>query len=127
MRKINIGGQEYVLRMDLYTVELLEEEFGSLKAALSEFFEGKKKIAVTRKLFAALANSGRSWEGKTEDVTGDALKHCSMMDMMQITEAIKQTVNDGMHAETLGGEADDQVRDVYLAEIEAEENKKKEE
>ena len=118
MVKLKIGEKEYGLRLDMYAMEQIEEEFGTMQ----EMFEkiqsrGSKSI---QKIFRILANAELAYEGKEETVTGDELKRLKVSAMAGIGKAIRAAVEEGMKSETTeGAEADDEVFDVYLAEIEA--------
>lgn len=118
MVKLKIGEQEYGLRMDMYAMEMIEDEFGGM----DELFKGMEKTSakMVRKLFRILANAALAYEGKPETVTGDEMKQLRLSALNGISVAIRAAIDEGMKAETVGGEkADDEVYDVYLAEIEA--------
>ena len=118
MASIKIKGKEYGLRFDLYAMEQIEEEFGSVKDAFAEFQTGKM-LKATRKLFKILANSHLSYIGQPETVTGDEIKHEGMDFVKEIAEAVKEAIAEGSKSETTNGnEADDEKHDVYLEEIE---------
>ena len=117
MAKVVIGGKTYGLRFDMYAMEQIEEEFGNVQNAFNALREGKQ-IKSTRALFKILANSHLSFCGEEETVTGDEIKHAGMKEVMIISEAIKTAIADGSKSETTGGnEADDNVHDVYLEQI----------
>ena len=121
MASIKINGKEYGLRFDLYAMEQVEETFGSVKKAFDALREGKQ-LKTTRLLFKILANSYLSFNGQEETVTGDEIKHADMNMVMLISEAVKAAIAEGSKSETTGGnEADDEVHDMYLEQIEAEE------
>ena len=118
MIKLKVGEQEYGLRMDLYAMEQIEEEFGGLKEMFEKLQGGSSK--AIRSLFRILANAQLAYEGKEETVTGDELKHLKVAAVAGIGNAVRAAIEDGMKSETVEGEeADDEVFDVYLAEIEA--------
>ena len=74
--------------------------------------------SVIRSLFRILANSALSYEGKEETVTGDELRRLRIRAVNGVGVAVRAAIEEGMKSETTGGaEADDQVFDVYLAEI----------
>lgn len=117
MVKLKVEDKEYGLRMDLYAMEKIEDEFGNLKALFELLKEGKTK--TVRALFRILANTELAYEGKEETVTGDELKHIRLSAVGPIGNALRAAIEDGMHSETTGGEeADDEVFDVYLDEME---------
>ena len=121
MASIKINGKEFGLRFDLYAMEQVEEKFGSVKNAFEALREGKQ-LKTTRMLFAILANSFLSYNGQEETVTGDEIKHADMNTVMQLSEAVKAAIAEGSKSETTGGnEADDEVHDMYLEQIEAQE------
>ena len=118
MIKLRVGDKEYGLRMDMYAMEMIEEEFGSMKDMLEKIKDGSSK--QIRALFRILANAQLSYEGKEETVTGDELKSLRVAAVAGIGRAISAAVEEGMKSETTdGAEADDEVFDVYMAEIEA--------
>jgi hypothetical protein len=118
MASVVVNGREYRLRFDLYAMEQIEEEFGSVKNVFDTMQNGKQ-VKATKTLFRILANSALSYAGEKESVTGDEIKHADMDMIREISEAVKQAVNEGHKSETThGGEADDEVHDIYLEEIE---------
>lgn len=118
MAKVTIDGKEYGLRFDLYAMEQIEEEFGSVKKSFDMLQEGKQ-MKATRTLFRVLANSWLSYNNQEETVTGNEIKHIGMDKFMEISNAVKQAIEEGSKSETTGGnEADDEVHDIYLEEIE---------
>ena len=118
MASITIKGKEYGLRFDLYAMEQIEDEFGSVKNAFGTLKEGKQLKAM-RSMFRIMANSFLSYNGEEETVTGDEIKHESVETISMISEAVQQAITEGSKSETTGGhEADDEVHDVYLEEIE---------
>ena len=118
MASINIKGKEYGLRFDMYAMEQIEEEFGSVKNVFESLRDGKQ-LKATRILFRILANSFLSYNGEKETVTGDEIKHADIEMIREISEAVQKAIAEGSKSETTGGnEADDEVHDVYLEEIE---------
>lgn len=116
---ITINGKSYKLRFDLYAMEQIEEEFGSLKEAFDLFRAGRKQAKMVRKLFQIMANSALSYEGKPEAVTDDELRHLPIGRINEIAEAVNAAIADGMKTEMSGGgEADDEEHDAYLEEVE---------
>lgn len=119
MAKVKIGEKEYGLRFDLYSMEQIEEEFGGVKAVFDTLKEGRHQIKTTRALFRILANSYLSYNGQEETVTGDEIKHAGMDMIRNISEAVQEAIAEGSKSETTGGnEADDEVHDMFLEEIE---------
>ena len=117
MVKLKVGNTEYGLRMDLYALEQIEDEFGSMQDVMTKVQGGGSK--AMRSLFRILANAQLAYEGKDETVTGDELKTLRVGAMVGIGSAIRAAVEEGMKSETTGGaEADDEVFDVYLNELE---------
>lgn len=118
MVRVTIDGKEYGLRFDLYAMEQIEDEFGSVKAAF-DAVKGGKQLKSTRALFRILCNSFLSYQGQEESITGDEIKHAGMDTIRLISEAVRQAVEDGSKSETTGGgAADDSVHDIFLEEIE---------
>lgn len=116
MAKIKIKGVEYNLRMGLWASEQIEEEFGDLKEALQSFRK-ERKISMVKKMFRIMANAGRKYEKKPMDVPEDVLDDCTLGDLNQIATAMRQAMDESMHAETIGGnEADDEPQDALAAE-----------
>ena len=118
MASIKINDKEYGLRFDLYAMEQIEEEFGSIKS-MFEMLKTGKQLKATRALFRILANSFLSYNGKEETVTGDEIKHAGMNMIAEISDAVQKAISEGSKSETTdGNEADDEVHDIYLEEIE---------
>lgn len=118
MASVTVKGKTYGLRFDLYAMEQIEEEFGSVKDVFTAL-QGGKQIKTTRKLFRILANSYLSNKGEEESVTGDEIKHEGMDMIKTISEAVQAAITEGSKSETTdGNEADDEVHDMYLEEIE---------
>lgn len=115
--EIILNGVTYRLRFDLYALEQVEAEFGGMREAFESLRGGKGMVTAIRKLFKILANCQRSMDGMPEDVTGNEIgKHESMTKLVEVSEAIKAAINEGMKSETVDGEADDEVHDGYAAE-----------
>ena len=122
MVKLKVGETEYGLRMDMYAMEQIEDEFGSMREMFEKFREGGSK--AVRTLFKILANAQLAYEGEEETVTGDELKHLKVTAMNGLGSAIRAAVEEGMRSETTdGAEADDEIFDVYLREIEENDEK----
>ena len=118
MVKLKIGDKEYGLRMDMYAMEGIEDEFGDMTTMFEKIRSGGSR--AMQKLFKIMANAQLAYEGKEETVTGDELKRLKVAAMAGIGQAIHAAVEEGMKSETTdGAEADDEVFDVYLQEIEA--------
>ena len=118
MVKLKIGETEYGLRLDMYAMEMIEDKFGGMKEMFDSIQAGGSKSI--RSLFMILANAQLSYEGKEETVTGDELKSLRVAAVAGIGRAISAAVEEGMKSETTeGAEADDEVFDVYMSEIEA--------
>ena len=118
MASIEMNGRVYGLRFDLYAMEQIEEEFGSVRNVF-DALKGGKQLKTTRLLFRILANSYLSYNGQEETVTGEEIKHADMDMIRQVSEAVQQAIAEGSRSETTGGnEADDEVHDIFLEEIE---------
>ena len=64
----------------------------------------------------------RAVAGLPEDVTGEEINTCNLADLNMLAEALNKTMDEAMHAETIGGnEADDTVHDEYMEELEQQE------
>lgn len=115
---LKVDGKDYPMRMDMYAMEQIEEEYGSMKDMFDKLQKGSVKIV--KSLFKILANSALSYQGKEETVTGEELKRLRVSAINGVGVAVRAAIEEGMKSETTGGsEADDQVFDVYLAELES--------
>jgi hypothetical protein len=124
MAKATVNGVEYELRFDLDAMEQVEDTFGSLKEMFTLLREGRQQVRTVRTMFVILANSASDYAGDGRKVDEKALKHLPLEKLKELGDAIRAALEEGMHAETVdGNEADDNVHDGYLAEIEAEEKK----
>lgn len=118
MASITVNGREYGLRFDLYAMEQIEEEFGGVRK-MFEALQTGKQLKTTRILFKILANSYLSNNGEEESVTGEEIKHADMNAIREISDAVREAIAEGSKSETTdGNEADDEVHDIYLEEIE---------
>lgn len=118
MARITIKGVEYNLRMTLWASEQIENEFGDLKDALKKFRK-ERKISMVKKMFRIMANAGRKSEKKPTDVPEDVLDDCTLADLDRVAHALRDAMDETMHAETVGGnEADDEPQDALAAEYE---------
>jgi cobalamin-dependent methionine synthase I len=116
MAKIKINGAEYDLRMSLWASEQIEKEYGDLKEALQQFRK-ERKIGMVKYMFAVMANAGRRSAKQPADVTPEALDDCTLADLDAIAQAMREAMDETMHAETVGGnEADDETQDALAAE-----------
>jgi len=117
MVKLKIGDREYGMYLDLEAMEQIQEEFGNMK----DIFDKLKQndIRTIKKLFKILANAALTYEGKEATVTGNELNVLKVAAVKGISKAFERAIEEGMKSETTGGaEADDEVYDVYLAELE---------
>lgn len=118
MAAIRIKKRTYDLRMDIHAMEQIEKEFGDLRDALTAFRKDRK-IGMVKAMFRILANSGQKKAGKPEDVSGEEIDDCNLADLDRLAQALNQAMEEAMHAETVGGnEADDEVHDEYMEELE---------
>ena len=119
MASFTIKGKKYPLKFDMFAMEQIEEEFGGVKG-MYEAMRGENGVSVAKTMktiFRILANSARNEMDLPENVTGDEVTHCNVHAR---SDAIAATITEAMHSETTGGnEADDDVHDEYLEEIEA--------
>lgn len=106
--EIRINGQLYRLRFDLWALEQIEQEFGSVRD-MFKHLSGGEMVKTVRKMFSILANCQRNLDGMPEDITGDEIsRHESMAKLKEISNAIKAAIEEGMKSETKdGGEASD--------------------
>jgi hypothetical protein len=103
----------------MWALEQIESEFGGVKKMYDSLRGGDGTVNLSKAMatvFRILANSSRDAAGLTTNVTGDEVRHVSVG---KLTEAVHAAINEGMKAETQdGNEADDEVHDEYLEEIE---------
>ena len=115
MAKITISGREYDLRMSLWASEQIEKEFGDLKDALQKFRK-ERKVSMVKWMFRTLANAGQKAKKLPMDVPEDVLDNCTLYDLDRVAKAMNETMNESLHAETVGGnEADDEPEDALAA------------
>lgn len=123
MAKIIIRGKEYDLRITVYTMECLENEYGDMSEALKMIRGGgKRKIKDIKTIFAIMANAGLHEKELPEDVKPSAIDKCNLAELDEIAGAMARATEEAMHAETIGGnEADDDIHDEYMEELERKE------
>ena len=116
MAKIRISGTEYDLYMGQWAMEQIEKEYGDMKEALAAFRKDRK-ISMVKFMFAALANNGRKRAGLKPDISPDVLDGCNLADLEKISMAMRGSMDEAVHTETVGGgEADDEGTDALAAE-----------
>lgn len=116
---VRLNGTTYRLRFDLWALEQIEDEFGGIREVFERLSSGKSMVKTARSLFKILANSQRNMDGMPEDVTGNEISaHMSVAELNKISAAMKEAITEGMKAETVNGEADDEVHDGYREEYE---------
>ena len=119
MASITIRGTKYELLFDMWALEQIEQEFGGVRKMYANLrgAEGTENVAKTMAaVFRILGNSARDAAGMAPNLTVDEVRHVSVG---KITEAIREAIDEGMKSETTdGNEADDEVHDEYLEELE---------
>jgi len=117
MASIVIRGKKYNLLFDMWALEQIEQEFGGVKKMYESLRgDGTSMATAMSTVFRILANSARDAAGLTANVTGEEVRHTSVG---KLTRAVHDAIEEGMKSETTGGnEADDDVHDEYLEEIE---------
>ena len=120
MAIVKVKGREYDLKITVYTMECLENEYGDMSEALKMIRgSGKRKIKDIKKIFAIMANAGLHEKELPEDVLPSAIDGCNLAELDEIAGAMARATDEAMHAETIGGnEADDEVHDEYMEELE---------
>ena len=121
MVTVKVQGKTFELRYDLATMEMIEDEFGS-QEKMREAMKAKS-VKSMRTMFRIMANSARDVAGlpalKAAEVDR-LMKHATLAEVNLISQAFTAAMEEGMKSETTGGnEADDEVSDEYLKEIEA--------
>ena len=118
MAQVSINGKPYGLRFDLGAREDVEKEFGRLESVFAELKGGgADRIGTIKKMFVIMANCQLEFEGKPANVTEATLKHAPLAALGQLGEAITEAMKESMRVETVNGEADDDIHDGYLEEI----------
>ena len=118
MVRYSIGGKDYELALSLYAMERIEEELGDIRAAVAKFKGKQRDIKLTKTMFRILANAGRHARQLPEDVTGDELDNLGLKGLETLSQIMNQCMDDSMRSETVGGgEADDEVADVYAEQM----------
>lgn len=116
MAQVTVNGAQYGLRFDLDALEQVEAEYGSLKGMLEAI--GNGSVTPVRRVFVIMANCQRDFEGKEMNVNETVLRHAPMRTFKLVADALKAAIAESMRVETAnGGEADDDVHDGYLEEI----------
>lgn len=118
MAKITIRGTDYELLFDMWALEQIEKEFGGVQK-MYDNLRGNNGASLAKAMctvFRILANSARDAAGLATNVTGDEVRHTPIG---ELTRAVHEAIEEGMKAETQNGnEADDDIHDEYLEEIE---------
>lgn len=120
MVKCKVKGREYELRLDLDALETLEGVFEGEN--VMEVFR-KRSFSNVKKIFVALANCARDYNGQPQDVTEKDVKHASMADAAAMADAILAAQEEAFKTETVNGAADDSHHDEVMEMIEEIEEK----
>ena len=113
MTETRIEGRAFELRFDMYAMEMVEEEFGGVRALFQELDSGKQ-VASLKAIFRIMGNSARAFRGEPETVTGKEIMRLTMAEMRDLTADIQAEIRKSMRKETAdGNEADDEVHDLY--------------
>ena len=117
MTETRIDGRIYELRFDLYAMEGVEEEFGSMKELFEIMSSGKRQVKTLKSLFRLMGNSARAFRGEEENITGQEVLRLTVREMGELSEAMKREIQKSMKKETMdGNEADDEDHDLYETE-----------
>lgn len=117
MTETRIDGRIYELRFDLYAMEGVEEEFGSMKELFEIMSSGKRQVKTLKSLFRLMGNSARAYRGEDENITGQEVLRLTVREMGELSEAMKREIQKSMKKETMdGNEADDEDHDLYETE-----------
>lgn len=117
MTETRIDGRIYELRFDLYAMEGVEEEFGSMKELFEIMSSGKRQVKTLKSLFRLMGNSARAYRGEEENITGQEVLRLTVREMGELSEAMKREIQKSMKKETMdGNEADDEDHDLYETE-----------
>lgn len=118
MAKLELNGVTYDLRMSLWAMGQLEQEYGDLQETIKKFTAGRS-ISMTKGMFRILANAGLHARKMPETVTGDEIDDLGLGGLKKLTETLRRVMEESMEAETVGGgPADDEDFDVYADEME---------
>ncbi len=118
MAQYSVGGKEFNLVLSLYAMEAIEHEYGDIKQALEMFRSKKRNIGMIKNMFRILANAGRHADGQPEDVTGGEIDNLTLKGLDLLSNLMKNTMDESLRTETVGGgEADDEAADVYAEQM----------
>ena len=121
MASLTVNGNEVKLRFDVYTLERIEEEFGSF----SKMMDAMKDVSTKRilRVVTIMAESQLDYEGKEPKLDRKilaAFRHMSVSAIKDAGDAIRAAIEEGQETETTGGgPADDETHDAFLEEIES--------
>lgn len=117
--KVDIGGKSYDLAMSLYAMEQIEDEFGDLKEAMSKFRGKGGGVKMVKKMFRIMGNAALHAKKQPETLTGKELDNLGLAGLNKVAQALRQVMDESLHAETVnGGLADDEAVDVYAEQME---------
>lgn len=117
MAKVNIGGKEYRLELTIYAMGQIEDQYGDLKTAMTQFRGGGNNIKMVKNMFRIMANAAKHKAKEPEDITGDELDDMGLWELNALAIAMRAAMEESVRAETVdGGPADDEDHDVYEEE-----------
>lgn len=106
-------GKEFRLLFNLYALEQIEEEWGSVPKAMDEL-RGGKQFTTLRKLFRFLGNGALIEQDQEPSLTGDEILKADLREMARLSDAIRSCFQAGKRTETEAGEAaSDERRELF--------------
>lgn len=122
MAKFSMGGKDYDLIFNVHAMKAMEHEFGDLSEGIEKFRKNRRNVHIVGQMFKIMANAGQWEKGEPEDVTEDAVDRLTLKGLDTLSRTLNLAMEESLHSETTGGnEADDEVHDVYLEQLEAQE------
>ena len=106
MVTVQVKGKPYEIEFNLYTLEMIESEFGGYRKLIEKLKTAE--VSTTAALFRMMVNTAQEAKGLEENATGKELRRLRMGELKEITSVMMSEISAGMRTETgAGGEADD--------------------
>lgn len=129
MIKTSIGGVTYTLRYDMGVMEYMADQYGSIQECMEAMSRDKTARKTLNDIFRVMCDAALEYYRDQliilqVETPEELIKKSSPMWMLKdVAAAIREAIRDGMKTVSRN-EDDNETRDLYLEEIEADERKK---
>lgn len=104
MITVMVLGVPYDLEYNLYTMEMIEKEFGGYREMVRKIRDEGAQMQTTATLFRMMSNTAKEARGEEENATGKELRRLKMKDLKGILDQMYAEIRSGMRTELQDGD-----------------------